>query len=171
MGPVEIVFIAVWLLFGFIGLVRGVWKELGVTVMLFIGLLFLQVVAGPFAKYWATFIGIFSSDPTTQKVISNMIAVAVMLIVAFISYQGEVLTYPGKGDNWFFSLGIGLLNGWLLAGSIWYYFDKAGWPGGFVNPPFSQYYTTMVKLLPPAVLSWQALVLLVVFMMVLRVLK
>ena len=43
MGPVEIVFIAVWLLFGFIGLVRGVWKELGVTVMLFIGLLFLQV--------------------------------------------------------------------------------------------------------------------------------
>ena len=171
MGPVEIVFIAVWLLFRFIGLVRGIWKELGVTVMLFIGLLFLQVVAGPFAKYWATFIGIFSSDPTTQKVISNMIAVAVMLIVAFISYQGEVLTYPGKGDNWFFSLGIGLLNGWLLAGSIWYYFDKAGWPGGFVNSPFSQYYTTMVKLLPPAVLSWQALVLLVVFMMILRVLK
>jgi hypothetical protein len=29
----------------------------------------------------------------------------------------------------------------------------------------------MVKLLPPAVLSWQALVLLVVFMMILRVLK
>ena len=55
MGPVEIVFIAVWMLFGVIGLVRGVWKELGVTVMLFIGLLFLQVVAGPLSKYWATF--------------------------------------------------------------------------------------------------------------------
>jgi hypothetical protein len=171
MGPVEIVFIAVWLLFGVIGLVRGVWKELGVTVMLFIGLLFLQVIAGPFAKYWTTFLGYFTTDPSTQKVISNMIAVAVMLIVAFISYQGEVLTYPGKGDNWFFSLGTGLLNGWLLAGSIWYYFNAAGWPGGFVNPPFSQYYNTMVKLLPPAVLPWQALILLVVFMMVLRVLK
>jgi len=131
----------------------------------------LQVVAGPLSTYWVAFLGIFSSDPTTQKVISNMIAVAVMLIIAFISYQGEVLTYPGKGDNWFFSLGTGLLNGWLLAGSVWYYFDKAGWPGGFVSPPFSQYYNTMVKLLPPAVLPWQVLILLVVFMMVLRVLK
>jgi hypothetical protein len=171
MGPVELVFLAVWMLFGVIGLVRGVWKELGVTVMLFIALLFLQLVAGPLSKYWIAFLGIFTSDPNTQKVISNMIAVAVMLIVAFISYQGEVLTYPGKGDNWFFSLGTGLLNGWLLAGSIWYYFDKAGWPGNLVNPPFSQYYTTMVQLLPPAVLSWQILALLVVFMMILRVLK
>ena len=171
MGPVELVFIAVWLLFGIIGLVRGVWKELGVTVMLFIGLLFLQLVAGPLSKYWITFLGVFTSDPNTQKVISNMIAVAVMLIVAFISYQGEVLTYPGKGDNWFFSLGTGLLNGWLLAGSVWYYFDKAGWPGGFVKPPFSPYYTVMVELLPPAVLPWQVLALLVVFMMILRVLK
>jgi hypothetical protein len=171
MGPVEIVFVAVWMLFGVIGLVRGVWKELGVTVMLFIALLFLQVVAGPLSTYWVAFLGIFSSDPTTQKVISSMIAVGIMLIVAFISYQGEVLTYPGKGDNWFFSLGTGLLNGWLLAGSVWYYFDKAGWPGGFVNPPFSQYYNTMVKLLPPAVLPWQVLILLVVFMMILRVLK
>jgi len=66
--------------------VRGVWRELGVTVMLFIGLLFLQLVAGPLSKYWVTFLGIFTSDPNTQKVISNMIAVVVMLIVAFISY-------------------------------------------------------------------------------------
>jgi len=39
-----------------------------------------------------------------------------------------------------------------------------------VSPPFSQYYCTMVKLLPPAVLPWQVLILLVVFMMILRVL-
>jgi hypothetical protein len=139
--------------------------------MLLIGLLFLQLVAGPLAKYWTTFLGYFTTDPSTQKVTSDMIAVAVMLIIAFISYQGEVLTYPGKGNNWFFSLGTGLLNGWLLAGSVWYYFNQAGWPGGLVNPPFSQYYSTMVKLLPPAVLPWQVLALLVVFMMVLRVLK
>jgi hypothetical protein len=171
MGPVELVFVAIWLLFGIIGLVRGVWKELGATTMLFIGLLFLQLVAGPLGKYWSMLLGYFTTDPNTQKVISDMIAVAVMLVITFISYQGEVLTYPGKGDNWFFSLGTGLLNGWLVAGSVWYYLDAAGWPGGIVNPPFTQYYNTMVKLLPPAVLRWEVLVLLVVFMMVLRVLK
>lgn len=171
MGPVEIVYFCVWLLFGVIGLVRGVWKELGVTVMLFIGLLFLQLIAGPFQKYWLTFIGFFTSDPTQQKVISDMIAVATLLVIAFISYQGEVMTYPGKGDNWFFSLGAGLLNGWLLAGSVWFYFNQAGWPGGLVRPPFTPFYNTMVELLPPAVLPWQVLALLVVFMMILRVLK
>ena len=171
MGPVEIVFTVIWLLFGFIGLVRGLWKELGVTVMLFIGLLFLQMLVGPLAKYWTTFLGYFTTDPNQQKIITDMISVAILLIIAFISYQGEILTYPGKGDNWFFSLGSGLLNGWLLAGSVWFYFNQAGWPGGLVNPPFSQYYNTMVKLLPPAVLPWTVLALLVVFMMVLRVLK
>jgi hypothetical protein len=171
MGPVEIVFTVIWLLFGFIGLVRGLWKELGVTVMLFIGLLFLQMLVGPLAKYWTTFLGYFTADPNQQKIITDMISVAILLIIAFISYQGEILTYPGKGDNWFFSLGSGLLNGWLLAGSVWFYFNQAGWPGGLVNPPFSQYYNTMVKLLPPAVLPWTVLALLVVFMMVLRVLK
>ena len=171
MGPVEIIFIALWLLFGAIGLVRGVWKELGVTVMLFIGLLFLQLLVGPLAKYWTTLLGFFTTDPTQQKVITDMFSIAVLLIIAFISYQGEILTYPGKGDNWFFSLGAGLLNGWLLAGSVWFYFNQACWPGGLVNPPFSQYYNTMVKLLPPEVLPWQVLALLVVFMMILRVLK
>jgi hypothetical protein len=171
MGPVEIVFTVTWLLFGIIGLVRGVWKELGVTVMLFIALLFLQMLVGPLSSYWKTLLGYFTSDATQQQIITDMISIAVLLIVAFISYQGEVLTYPGKGDNWFFSLGVGLLNGWLLAGSVWYYFHQAGWPGGLVNPPFSPYYNTMVKLLPPAVLPWQVLALLIVFMMVLRVLK
>ena len=171
MGPVELVFLAVWMVFGVIGLVRGVWKELGVTVMLFIGLLFLQMLVGPLSKYWTTLLGFFTTDPTQQKVITDMFSIAVLLIIAFISYQGEILTYPGKGDNWFFSLGTGLLNGWLLAGSVWFYFNQAGWPGGLVNPPFSQYYNTMVKLLPPEVLPWQVLALLVVFMMILRVLK
>ena len=171
MGPVELVFLAVWMLFGVIGLVRGVWKELGVTVMLFIGLLFLQMLVGPLSKYWTTLLGFFTTDPTQQKVITDMFSIAVLLIIAFISYQGEILTYPGKGDNWFFSLGAGLLNGWLLAGSVWFYFNQAGWPGGLVNPPFSQYYNTMVKLLPPEVLPWTVLALLVVFMMILRVLK
>ena len=31
-----------------------------------------------------------------------------MLIMAYISYEGETLTFPGKGSNWFFSLGAGL---------------------------------------------------------------
>ncbi len=171
MGPVEIVFLAVWVIFGIVGLVRGVWRELGVTTMLLIGLLLLQLLTGQFAKQWNTALGLFVTDPGALKVAQNLIAVAILLAMAFISYQGETLTFPDKGVNWFFSLGTGLLNGYLFAGSIWHYLYTAGWPGGIIHPPFSQFYTTMVKLLPPVVLSWQLLILLVVFMMIMRVIK
>jgi hypothetical protein len=107
----------------------------------------------------------------STKTVSALLACGAMLLVAFISYQGETLTFPGKGSNWFFSLGTGLLNGYLLAGSIWYYLNAAGWPGGLIHTPYTQFYQTIVKLLPPAVLPWQLLIFLVVFMMIMRVLK
>jgi hypothetical protein len=171
MGPVEIVFVSIWVVFGIIGVVRGVWRELGVTTMLLIALLLLQLLTGQFAKQWNAALGLFIADPGALKHAESLIAVAFLLVIAFISYQGDTLTFPGKGDNWFFSLGTGLLNGYLFAGSIWYYLDAAGWPGGIINSCFSTFYTTMVKLLPPAVLQWQLLILLVVFMMIMRVIK
>lgn len=172
MGPIEIVFLVCWMLFGIIGLIRGVWRELGATTMLLIVLLILQMLAfGPFADQWEKAIGMVVGSSASTKTVSALLACGAMLLVAFISYQGETLTFPGKGSNWFFSLGTGLLNGYLLAGSIWYYLNAAGWPGGLIHTPYTQFYQTIVKLLPPAVLPWQLLIFLVVFMMIMRVLK
>ena len=172
MGPVEIVFLVCWVIFGVVGLVRGVWRELGVTTMLLIVLLVLQMLAfGPFAAQWEKVIGIVVGSAASTKTVSALLASAAMLLVAFASYQGETFSFPGKGDSWFFSLGTGLLNGYLLAGSVWYYLNAASWPGGLVHSPYTQFYQTMVKLLPPAVLPWQLLIFLVVFMMIMRVIK
>jgi len=174
MGPVEIVFITVWAVFGVIGVARGVWRELGATTMLLIALMVLQLLTNPTApgyKYWMMILGLFVSDPAALQAVNSALAIIFVLIMAYISYEGETLTFPGKGSNWFFSMGAGLLNGYFFAGSIWYYLDKAGWPGGIIGPPFTAFYTNMVKLLPLAVLPWWLLLILVVFMMIMRVLK
>lgn len=174
MGPVEIVFVTVWAVFGLIGVARGIWRELGATTMLLITLMVVQLLTQPTApgyKYWLQLMAFFASEPAAVQLLSNSLATVFTLVMTFISYEGETLSFPGKGSNWLFSLGTGLLNGYLFAGSIWFYLDKAGWPGGLIRPPFTEFYTTMLKLLPPAVLPWWLLVILVVFMMIMRVLK
>ncbi len=174
MGPVEIVFLTVWAVFGLIGVARGIWRELGATTMLLITLMAVQLLTqtgAPGYKYWMTLMTFLAGEPAAVQVISNSIVTIFTLVMTFISYEGETLTFPGKGSNWFFSLGTGLLNGYLFAGSIWYYLDKAGWPGRLIRPPFTEFYSTMLELLPPAVLPWWLLVVLVVFMMIMRVIK
>ncbi len=92
-------------------------------------------------------------------------------MVAFISYQGQTLTFPGTGGSTFFDAGVGFLNGYLLAGSIWYYLQQAGWPGLPVVPTYTPAYQAMVRLLPPAVFSWPYFIGLAVILLIARVWK
>ncbi len=96
---------------------------------------------------------------------------AFLILIAYISYEGETLSFPGKGRSTFFSLGTGLLNGYLFAGSLWYYLDRAGWLSLPVTQPFTAFYQQAVKFLPPAIFQWPYLVGLAVFMLIMRVWK
>ena len=119
------------------------------------------------SKRVLTFIaGEGTAEQTTAK---GVLYTIILILVVFISYQGETLVYPGGARSPGLSLVAGLLNGYLFAGSVWYYLAQAGWP--FLNPaePFSQFYQAATRVLPPAILSWQYLIALVVIMLVLRV--
>jgi hypothetical protein len=101
----------------------------------------------------------------------DLTACLVLLIVTFISYQGLGLVYPGSGQNAFLSLLIGLINGYLFAGSIWWYLQNAGWPLGRVTETYTPLYEFLVKLLPPAIFPWQFYILVAVAMLIIRVVK
>ncbi len=174
MGPVGIVFLTIALIFGAIGIVRGYVRELGVTTMLFVGLLALELLAGPLEVRFASFLTtVFGVSPDAIPGIMALIASGFLSIIVFISYQGVTLGFPGKGENWLLGLCVGLLNGYLYAGSLWYYLQKAGWPllNTVITPEYSQLNQAIQKLLPPAIFSWQILVFLVVFMLIMRVWK
>lgn len=173
MGPIEWIFIVVIALWGFIGLVRGYHRELGVTTMLLLTLFALEFLfesqLTERVNNALLDIGVVESN---LVVIQSLLAIAALSIVMFISYQGVILLYPGTGTNPFLSFLIGLLNGYLFAGSIWYYLDKADWPIiDQIIPDYTPFYEFFVQLLPPAIFGWQFFILLAVAMLIVRVLK
>ena len=70
MTPVGVVFLVVMLLFGVIGIVRGVAKELGVTTMLLLALMILQLTVTMFASQIASFLNqVFGVSPASVPTI------------------------------------------------------------------------------------------------------
>ncbi len=172
MGPVEVVFLVVIAIFGAIGVVRGWQRELGVTTMLLLALFVVEfVLTTPVGTRVESFLS--GANVTEAQIIAlqSMAAVGLLLLVTFISYQGLGLVYPGSGKNNFLSLMIGLVNGYLFAGSIWYYLARANWPLVNVVPDFSSFYKFFVQILPPEIFGWQFFILLAVGMLIIRVIR
>lgn len=171
MGPIELLFLTVTVLFGAIGIVRSYQRELGVTTILLIGLFVITFLndrlGGQIDSLFAA-AGVAESQLAALRAIVYTIF---LIIVVFIAYEGVSLIFPGSGKNWFVSLLVGLINGYLFAGSIWYYLDAAGWPLGKVTQPFSPFYEFAVQLLPPAVFGWQYFILVAVAMLLIRVIR
>jgi hypothetical protein len=172
MGPVEIVFLVVIGLFGAIGVVRGWQRELGVTTMLLLALFVIEfVLTTPIGTRVESFLSGANVSEAQIVTLQSMAAVGLLLLVTFISYQGLGLVYPGTGKNSFVSLLIGLLNGYLFAGSTWYYLARADWPLLNVTPEYSSFYNFFVQILPPEIFGWQFFILLAVAMLIIRVIR
>lgn len=172
MGPVEVVFLVVIAIFGAVGVVRGYQRELGVTTMLLFTLFILQFLTdGPFGERIDSFLTGAGLSASNLETMWALVAVGMILLVTFISYQGLGLIYPGSGKNAFVSLLVGLINGYLFAGSIWYYLAKANYPFADVVPDYSSFYNFFVQILPPAIFGWQFFILLATTMMIIRVIK
>lgn len=171
MGPIEILFVTVIFLFGAIGIVRGYTRELGVTTMLLMTLFVITFVDTRLGEQISALLenaGLSESNVTS---LFSLVACIILILVTFMSYQGITLTFPGSGGNWLLGWLVGLINGYLFAGSIWYYLAKADWIFFDVLPDYTTLYQFLVKILPPAIFSWPYFILLAVGMLILRVVR
>lgn len=172
MGPIELLFLVVTAMFGAIGLVRGYQRELGVTTMLFIALFVIEFAfAEPVGSRLTGFLEGRGISETGIATMQALFACTVLIVVTFISYQGITIIFPGSGSNAVVSLLVGLLNGYLFAGSIWYFLAQANWPLSKVVPEYTALYKFLVQILPPEIFGWQFFILMAVGMLVLRNLK
>lgn len=170
MGPIEFFFITLIVMMGIVGLVRRSNRELGVTTLLLLTLFvitFLETEVNEQVMAVAGRIGI-GKDEFTE--VFDLVAVAMLLFVGFISYQGETLVFPGSGSG-ALGLVLGLVNGYLLFGSVWHYLAQANYPFIEVVPQFTALYELLIQVLPPAILTWPYFVFLAIAMLILRVLK
>jgi len=129
MIPVEYLWVSLFIAFGIIGAVRGLSKALGSATILLFSLFALK--AG-----WER-IGskIVEAVPggTEEATIAAVYYIVSILFVAFISYEGIVLQFPMKTQGGIVKsvLGFfgGLLNGYLVIGTIWDAVNHAGYFG------------------------------------------
>ena len=129
MIPVEYFWLVLILVFGIIGMVRGLWKELGVTTVL---LLSLFVLKFGWEHIGSKIVGALPGQFTQETTRALYYSVSV-LFVAFISYEGISLEFPVKEmkgiSKAIFGLPGGLLNGYLIIGTIWDVVYQANYMG------------------------------------------
>ncbi len=158
MGPIEVVYIMIAAIIVLIGLARGYVKDLGATLIIMVAIFILSFFQDVFSGVTAT--GVVSvlgeqSDGEMNLFLCTAFTVAFTMMV-FTGYVGRTLAFPGnmapQPGAFLMSLFLGLINGYLIAGTLWYYQDLYGYP--WFNPFVSEFSETaqkMIELLPPAI--------------------
>ncbi len=175
MIPIELVFFLLVIMFGFVGLVRGFLKELGVTTVMAVVLFALYF----FDHKMMPMLGKVSARLAPGQAGADQLQTAVYVLaligIAYISYQGQTLAFAGtepKGPiGVFLKLTIGLVDGYLIVGSIWYYLDRLGYPVLHITQAqLSSTARWLLEVSPPSLLG-PYLLYVAVFLVIFRVIK
>jgi hypothetical protein len=190
--PIEVLWVAIFLLFGAIGLVRGFLKELGVTTTVFVAIYIISqwlekrevtnALMGKAAGVVPGASSVLAADDPRSALIRCLFYLIIMAFMVFISYHGETLTFGGTPPKgWvgvLFNLMVGLLNGYLIAGTVWYYLDKYDYPTrllGLYQEPLSsraEFISSLLlfNLIPDNFLE-PVLIFFILFLLTMRVIR
>jgi uncharacterized membrane protein required for colicin V production len=144
------------ILFGVIGAMRGWSKEVLVTSSLVMGL-FLNAILGNYVSFYQNLLT--SETASTQFILLTL----PLVLLAFAGYQSPRLTaLQGKLareriEGILLGLVVGLLNGYLLVGSILFYLHATGYPTSLIAAPpegseLAVQLQNMMGYMPPALL-------------------
>jgi uncharacterized membrane protein required for colicin V production len=180
--PLEVLWGALLITFALVGIVRGFLKELGVTTALLVLLFGLSRLEDRIPEFLTSAVATVgfavpkATDPKGQLIWASFYVI-VIVFVALISYHGETLAFQGKPPKGprgiVFALLAGLLNGYLISGSIWYFLDKYEYPIKLLylfEEPLTKFAENLIPLLPLTLLR-PFLPFLVVFMVMARIVR
>lgn len=135
MGPIELLYLSIGIIFVFVALARGYNRELGVTIIaltaIFVLTLFEERIDSVMTRILTDFIGI--TNPLVINFWVALLFTVLFVFVIFASYAGQVLfIFPGQPAPapWgtFLSLMVGLVNAYLISGTLWYFQDQYQYP-------------------------------------------
>ncbi len=192
MGPIEILWATVMAFFIIIAMVRGYHKELGVTTVILVTLWALKqaeriVSAGAQGQkagiYWRAYAKLHGQNslgvavlPMSDMLLMSLFTGAfVMAVIA--AYGGRTLTFTGtplRGTGRFLlDVSAGAINGYLVAGTMWYYTDHFGYPlpDWVFKQPLSPFAQKAVHYLPPAIMDDKVIIGLVALLILMQVRK
>ena len=131
MGPIEYLFITLGIVIALIGLARGYDKELGNSIIFMFTIAALGFIDNRFeaqiAQIGESIFGVDNIDTFMMLVFGGT-----LIAVAFASYAGATFIFGGRArtglGGLLISFGVGLFNGYLLSGSLWYYANLYRYP-------------------------------------------
>ena len=181
MGALELVWLVMIVIFALAGVVRGYPKELGTTTSILVALLVLnEWGAEVFQGLDASLLGLTGLSLTEgdrTDLIQAGFYLALFIAMVFLSYHGETLAF--RGDPPPGAVGVlinsanGAVNGYLIAGTVWYYLDRFEYPIqllGLFSPPLSDLATSLLPFLPVPLLE-PYLLLFVAFLVLMRIFR
>ena len=183
MGPLELLWAVLIGIFVAVAVVRGYPRELGITTAILAALLILTKWGDTILRTLDSYLARFTQssiifDGPFSDLIQSTFYVVLFLIVVFVSYHGETLAFVGDPPagplGVALNLMTGLLNGYLVTGTIWYYLHIFNYPlqmVGLFRPPLTEFAQTHLVPLIPVPLLEPYLLFLVPFMIVMRVLR
>jgi uncharacterized membrane protein required for colicin V production len=129
MIPIEYLWLVLVAVFALVGMVRGLWKELGVTTILLLSLFVLKLSWDRVVEDMVSSV----AGQTEPAVVKALYFGVTILFITFIAYEGITLKFPiremkGLGKA-FLGLPGGLLNGYLIVGTIWDVVNQADYFG------------------------------------------
>jgi colicin V production protein len=153
MMSLSAVFWMLLIIFGVIGGFRGWAKEILVTFSMLLALFLMFVLE----KYVTGVRDALSLVPSATQV---FIRGALILALAYFGYQTPGLPAQftsklarDKLQDWMLGAVLGVINGYFIVGSLWYYLDGAGYPLPFVTPPADPNVLRYIQYLPPKLLG------------------
>lgn len=160
MGPIETYFTTIALIVTLIGLARGYARELGSTVIILVTIFLLMFVQDRLStilvQAGTRLALVVENEPTTRDVLLSTSYTLFFIAAVFAGYSGRTFSFGGRPipppQGTLLSLLVGLVNGYLVAGTLWYYQALYNYPlelfGRGIEPPFSNVALAMVDLLP-----------------------
>jgi len=179
MIPIELTFWILAGLFGAIGFIRGWSKEIGTTT----GLVLAMLIISRLGETMITFANRLSGAIGIERLIADapspsrfLFFAILFLAITFFSYHGETLALGKKASGVtesILGLFIGLINGYLIAGNLWFYLHEQQYLPAqrLFSTPTSETALFMIKLLPPRILMEPILFILLVLLLLLRIIK
>jgi hypothetical protein len=169
MEAAEGYFLTIAIIIALIGLARGYARELG-SVMIILAGVFLLTVADDTLEGLLRSVGreafkIAEDDVQRQNLFLSLIFELTFIGVVFASYAGKTIEFRGHPapppQGTLISLIVGLINGYLVSGTLWYYQYKYDYPLqalDIIRIDFAEASPNLVSLLPqnilPSPLYW-----------------
>jgi hypothetical protein len=137
MIPIEYLAITLIVVLGIVGAARGLARELGVTTIVLLSLFVLKFAWKQLGERGIALVG----DRAPADTVMALYYIIIIVFVAIISYEGFTLAFPVREMRGV-SKGIaglpgGLLNGYLIFGTIWDVAHRADYFG--LKVPFECY--------------------------------